>query len=513
MTLSLLYRTEMIKNNLNPVFVKTIQLVYQFEQVQNLRFLVYDVDNGTSTLDDDDFIGSMDCMLAEIAGSRGMTLTRNLKSRSGKITGSITITADELKQNTEVVTIQFRGIKLPKKDLFGKSDPWFSISKPTTTGNNIDVYKSEIIMRNLNPTWKPFGMSTQKLCNSDPTLPLKFMCYDYDKYSAPDFIGETKFSLNDLIAKSRDGGVIPLVDNTKGKNKAAGHIAVPSLNITRDYSFIEYLQGGCEISLIVSVDFTASNKDPRDPTSLHYQNPHQMNEYEKAIRSTGDILAYYDRDNMFPAFGFGAKFNNGQVSHNFALNGNPQDPQCFGINGILAAYKQAINSVQLYGPTNFAETIRVASQYASRYIDQNNQHYFVLLIITDGAISDVNETINAIIDASSLPLSIVIVGVGNADFSTMDYLDSDQQMLSNGRATAKRDIVQFVQFNKFANQHYSALAAETLAEIPQQLTQFMRLRNIKPNQKIVVPPPQMEINQTAPLNIDEHVGVHYNPDA
>lgn len=32
-------------------------------------------------------------------------------------------------------------------------------------------------------------------------------------------------------------------------------------------------------------------------------------------------------------------------------------------------------------------------------------------------------TVEAIVDASSLPLSIVIVGVGGADFSAMDFLD------------------------------------------------------------------------------------------
>jgi hypothetical protein len=50
----------------------------------------------------------------------------------------------------------------------------------------------------------------------------------------------------------------------------------------------------------------------------------------------------------------------------------------------------------------------------------------VLLILTDGVINDMNETIHAIVDASTLPLSIIIVGVGNADFEQMDKLDGDK---------------------------------------------------------------------------------------
>lgn len=79
------------------------------------------------------------------------------------------------------------------------------------------------------------------------------------------------------------------------------------------------------------------------------------------------------------------------------------------------------------------------------------------------------QTIDAIIDASYLPLSIVIVGVGNADFSSMDALDSDKQLLTYRGKKAERDIVQFVPFRNYRQQHYSALARDVCAEIPAQV--------------------------------------------
>ena len=51
--------------------------------------------------------------------------------------------------------------------------------------------------------------------------------------------------------------------------------------------------------------------------------------------------------------------------------------------------------------------------------------YFILLMLTDGVISDMPDTIRAIVRASRLPMSIIIVGVGGADFSAMDKLDCD----------------------------------------------------------------------------------------
>jgi len=48
-----------------------------------------------------------------------------------------------------------------------------------------------------------------------------------------------------------------------------------------------------------------------------------------------------------------------------------------------------------------------------------------LLLLTDGVISDMDDTVQAIVNASYLPISLIIVGVGNADFAQMDFLDCD----------------------------------------------------------------------------------------
>lgn len=53
-------------------------------------------------------------------------------------------------------------------------------------------------------------------------------------------------------------------------------------------------------------------------------------------------------------------------------------------------------------------------------------------------------TMRTLIRASGLPLSVVIVGVGSADFNEMKRLDSDGGLLTFNRETAIRDIVQFV---------------------------------------------------------------------
>ena len=54
---------------------------------------------------------------------------------------------------------------------------------------------------------------------------------------------------------------------------------------------------------------------------------------------------------------------------------------------------------------------------------------FVLWRI-DGVITDMDTTIRAIVRARKLPLSIVIVGVGDADFTNMKILDADDSPLT-----------------------------------------------------------------------------------
>lgn len=80
------------------------------------------------------------------------------------------------------------------------------------------------------------------------------------------------------------------------------------------------------------------------------------------------------------------------------------------------------------------------------------QQYFVLLILTDGEITDFDQTRDAIVRASRLPMSIIIVGVGPADFKAMELLDGDDGVLRStiGESVA-RDIVQFVPYRQFAD--------------------------------------------------------------
>uniref|UniRef100_A0A3P9HL04 Copine-8 n=1 Tax=Oryzias latipes TaxID=8090 RepID=A0A3P9HL04_ORYLA len=438
-------RTEVIDNTLNPDFVRKYILDYFFEEKQNLRFDLYDVDSKSPDLSKHDFLGQVFCTLGEIVGSPASRLEKPLGGIPGKKCGTIILSAEELSNCRDSATMQFCANKLDKKDFFGKSDPFMVFYRSNEDGTFTICHKTEVVKNTLNPVWQPFTIPVRALCNGDYDRTIKVEVYDWDRDGSHDFIGDFTTSYRELARGQSQFNVYEVI-NTKKKMKKkkyvnSGTVTLLSFSVESEFTFLDYIKGGTQINFTVAIDFTASNGNPSQSTSLHYMNPYQLNAYAMALKAVGEIIQDYDSDKMFPALGFGAKLPpDGRVSHEFPLNGNLENPYCNGIEGILEAYHESLKTVQLYGPTNFAPVVNHVARYAAAV--QDGSQYFVLLIITDGVISDMAQTKEAIVNAAKLPMSIIIVGVGQAEFDAMVELDGDDIRVSSRGKLAERDIVQ-----------------------------------------------------------------------
>ncbi|KAM9552899.1 copine-3 isoform 2-T4 [Salvelinus alpinus] len=479
-------RTEKVQNCLAPKFAKKFIVDYYFEIVQKLKFGIYDIDNKTVDLSDDDFLGELECTLGQVVSSRKHTRPLVLKNNRPAGRGSITIIAEEIKDN-RVVNFEAEARKLDNKDFFGKSDPYLEFYKQTETGWQL-AHRTEVVKNNLNPTWKPFRIPLQSLCGGDMDKHIKVECYDYDNDGSHDLIGIFETTMTRLQEASRSSPAEFECINSKKQQKKKGYknsgvVSVKLCQVVKEYTFLDYIMGGCQINFTVGIDFTGSNGDPKSPQSLHYISPQGVNEYLSAIWSVGMVIQDYDSDKMFPAFGFGAQIPpTWQVSHEFPLNFNPANPFCAGIEGVVEAYRVCLPQVKLYGPTNFSPIINNVARSAMQATQQKTaSQYFVLLIITDGVITDLDQTRSAIVNASRLPMSIIIIGVGGADFTAMEFLDGDDGRLRAPTGeTAARDIVQFVPFRQFQNAPREALAQSVLAELPGQVVSYFSIHKLKP---------------------------------
>uniref|UniRef100_A0A8C4ZB24 Copine IVb n=1 Tax=Gadus morhua TaxID=8049 RepID=A0A8C4ZB24_GADMO len=474
-------RTEVIRSSINPVFSKVFLVDFYFEEVQRLRFELLDISSGHNGLRDADFLGAMECTLGQIVSQRKLTKAL-LKQGNTAGKSSITVTAEELSGNDDYVELSFSARKLDDKDFFSKSDPFLEIFRINDDGTGSLVHRTETVMNNLSPVWKSFKVSLNTLCSGDEDRELKCTVWDWDSNGKHDFIGEFQTTFKETKAGTDEGKLLqwecinPKYQVKKKNYRNSGVVVLNHCKIIKMYSFLDYIMGGCQIQFTVAIDFTASNGDPRNSCSLHYIHPYQPNEYLKALVAVGEICQDYDSDKMFPAFGFG-----GQIPPDFKVRYSPSIV-CVCIQGVVEAYQNCLPKIQLYGPTNIAPIIqKVASTASEEMHTKEAMEYFILLILTDGVITDMADTREAIVHASHLPMSVIIVGVGNADFTDMQMLDGDDGILRSPKGEpVLRDIVQFVPFKDFKHASPAALAKSVLAEVPNQIVDYYNAKGIKP---------------------------------
>lgn len=142
--------------------------------------------------------------------------------------------------------------------------------------------------------------------------------------------------------------------------------------------------------------------------------------------------------------------------------------------------------IMLAGPTLFAPMLKKWNDMVAFECEKNNKKYYTYLILTDGMTHDIEDTIEQVIISTRLPVSIIIIGIGDADFSNMEFLDSDVQPLfcHKTQTFSRRDNVQFVQFNKYKH-NVQKLAQETLAELPRQMVDYFLSMGITPEDMAV----------------------------
>mmetsp|Transcript_7303 Transcript_7303/g.10878 ORF Transcript_7303/g.10878 Transcript_7303/m.10878 type:complete len:600 (-) Transcript_7303:107-1906(-) len=496
-------RTEICSNTLNPNFVRLVTMFYHFEEIQYLKFEVYDADTSFSTasskklsLQKQDFQGSAECALALIVGGAGQSWTSDLytyDSKNVKKTGGkITVRAEEVPSDTNKIaeiSLEGKDMTANSKHLKGLEGFFFKLSRVTEGQKPILCYKSNVVPQvNRTVKWEMVSMSTSSLCAGDFYRPIMFQIFAYKRNGQHTLMGSAKGSLNDFLGGLKNMALEKISKQCVG----SGTLVINDCKIKTKPTFLEYLAAGMEVGFHCAIDYTASNGHPSSPHSLHFISPNGENHYSSAIKDVGGVIEYYDTDKKFPVFGFGGRpVPRGPTEHCFPVNGNDSDPEVYGVSGILATYRESLSKIELSGPTLFAPVISNSyclAQSEGESSDLSKQMYTILMILTDGQINDMGNTVDAIVAASEGPFSIIIVGVGDADFTCMNILDGDEKGLvdRNGKKWA-RDIVQFVPLNKFKNADTRLLAKEVLAEVPRQVVDYMTMKGILPGDKSLVP--------------------------
>ncbi|KMZ72748.1 putative Copine [Zostera marina] len=298
--------------------------------------------------------------------------------------------------------------------------------------------------------------------------------YPSDQHHYPDSNPYPPHPSNPQFAQPSDAARKRRIKNTYGR-------------IDDNYRSLEEVtralaKAGLESSnLIVGIDFTKSNewtgRNSFNRQSLHHVSNLQ-NPYEQGLSIIGRTLSSFDDDNLIPCFGFGDASTHDENVFTFF----PDERPCNGFEEALSRYKEIVPQLRLSGPTSFAPIIEMAMTI----VEHSGGQYHVLLIIADGQVTrsvdtetvrlsiQEEKTVDAIVEASQYPLSIVLVGVGDGPWDMMKEFDDNIP----SRAF---DNFQFVNFTEIMAKSEQQSKKETefalaaLMEIPSQYMATMEL--------------------------------------
>jgi len=436
--------------------------------------------------------------VGQVLGARG-----NVASKSLQTGGVLYAHVERSRADGAFGTMQFQlqGHNLTNARTMGlsKSSPLFELFRKVDSPTGAtwhSVYRSNVIKGNLNPKWEETRLELEAVCNGDMDRAMKVVVKDHNsRFGKRHDMGEFETTMQRFIDANNEGG-----DNDEAVaftlrrgDKNVGNVSVMKASVlneggnrepsTTDSAkprpeFVDYLTGGCQISLAVAIDFTASNGNPREEGTPHYFYPptsNKWNDYQKAIFAVGSILAKYDSDGLVPTWGFGAKYGS-KVRHCFQCG---EHVEVKGVQGIMDAYRGVFNTtLTMSYPTDFTEVLTTSASYAEHEQEvaeeEGDLSYTILLILTSGNIENVQETKRELIEASDTPLSVVIVGISKNDFESMEFLDEHDP------TEGGRDITKFVRFNDYKS--YNLLTEAVLDEIPDQVVDYFYGKGIMPGE-------------------------------
>ena len=430
----------------NIIFEKFFICDYYFEKEQKLEIKI----NKNKS------VFSINTTLGCIIGSRNCTFIKKYEEQE-----TLIVKAEKMGKNDTIADIKF----LIKKN--GKDSNYFENNKLIyiITCNGNKIYSSE----NINDNGE-FNSIEIPSCLLLPYYTVNFYNY-YDQ-----LISSFNKTIEELECDDQDN--LQLKIPISNKNYL---FLYDNSRLKENYTFLDYINAGIRIGLSIGIDFTGSNGHPLDKGTLHSLKGKKPNDYERAIKACGKIVANYDYAQLFPVYGFGAILNsskNKESSMCFNLNFK-DNPEIYTIDNIIKEYHECIEKDKLTfsGPTEFSPIINTVISK----IKNNQLYYHILMILTDGVIDDLHKTIDALVDASFEPLSIIIIGIGDADFKKMEILNGDAVPLVSSKGKKRtRNLVQFFPFSKFQNDE-NKLSVKVLEEIPKQIVDYYNINKLNPN--------------------------------
>ena len=246
-------------------------------------------------------------------------------------------------------------------------------------------------------------------------------------------------------------------------------------SILDEISLFDFFNSGIKLSCYISLDFSNGNNP--------YINREIKNNFENIIKNISNIILNYTLNYSIFLYGLGGKLNiEDNFKEVFNINKNEIDASINSIDKMLESFNNCTKDII---PDN--------KIYLSPLLDKvnneiNNLHevknYNILFILLKDNIynNDIKSTIDAIIESSYLPLTIIIIGVGNSDFDEMKNIFNSIPDTGSNRIKKYRNNVLFLSLNTNYENNLDNFIESCLKKIVIHMMNYYELIKCTPNQ-------------------------------
>ena len=241
------------------------------------------------------------------------------------------------------------------------------------------------------------------------------------------------------------------------KNRYHGKIEISQCSARRYYSFFD-LQLRCQLNIvpILAVDFSIGNiVETSDglPGCLHSRKGGASNDYISALMAIGKAFNQYSK--FMLAYGVGARTmeGNGSAVDICSMTGDFTDPFIENQEELLNCYEGTLSAVKIAGPVNYRAVVKFVCDlaqldYGTTADPSSIRNYYVLTILMTGIIDDIDESVNEILRAAELPISVQIIKIGGVAESENDF-GTLIERTSNSFMECERNFIDMHDFDRY----------------------------------------------------------------
>ena len=234
------------------------------------------------------------------------------------------------------------------------------------------------------------------------------------------------------------------------------------------FTFFDYINAGITLESYIGIDFSKGEGHQPDTES---------NQYLLTIAGLRETIYDFVRD--FEVYGFGAKIKNKEQNSDFFYLSQNEDTLLKGYTNIEKAYLEILDKLDYCPSASLSHLLyHIKDKIYKKYTPDVYSIIF-LLMTNPTEKEDFQKCMDLFIENTYLPLSVVIIGIGDKDFTEIKNMSKLKSESSKG-VEKRRNNVYFLSRKNF-NFNDDMLKNRCLKEIPQQLVEYYSINATTPD--------------------------------